>query len=345
MRILSVLVLCTVCLTTSCSDERAGALGRAESNATDASVVMLEPDRIESGDNRASAEVRVILHQLDDAVNGLTFPDETSLLAAATNREVVLIDAISGKESTRFVPCRSCSSVRITRSDDGRELLIPGNARNTGAAYEAATGRKIRDLTGPDYRAAYSPDRTLLLSVVDRQAVIEDSVSKRLDWESGLTKIGAVAYAPDGSRFVISGDGDGERRSGGKVLIYNAATREIDTRIDYMRGAFNHLAFTPDSKRLVLGSYTKRVIVLDMAKSTVHCRFDSDTKGQGLRILKLSADGRLIATGGGDDQWGYVRLWDVETCTLQAEVNLRERVGSLSFSYKQAATGGGLVER
>ena len=292
--------------------------------------MVVEPDRIESA-GRSVVQVRATLHQFDDAVNGLSFPDESQLLAVALNREVILIDAISAKEVSRFKPCQSCSTVHITRSDDGLEILMPGRARNTGAAYETASGRKLRDLTGPDHRAAYSPDRTLLLSVADRQAVLEDPASGGLVWESGVTKIGAVAYAPDGSRFVISADGDSAPRPGGKVLIYDAITRELDTRIDYARGSFNHVAFSPGSERLILGSYKSRVVVWDFDKSAAHCRFDSDGEGNGLRILKLSPDGRLIATGGGTDRWGYARVWDAETCTLRAEINLQKRVGSLSF--------------
>lgn len=259
MHTIRLIVLGVIGLTASCAEDKAKSLGQENLAArADASVVVIEPDRIEGRTHDSVAQVQVTLHQFDDAVNGLSFPDESELLAVALNHEVILIDAVSAKETSRFEPCQSCSTVHITRSDDGREILMAGRARNTGAAYETASGRKLRDLTGPDYRAAYSPDR-MLLSVANRQAVIEESASERLVWESGITRVGAVGYAPDGSRF------------------------------------------------------------------------DSDSEGNGLRILKLSPDGRLIATGGGTDRWGYARVWDVETCTLRAEVNLRERVGSLSF--------------
>lgn len=329
------LLLCMSVLIISCSEDPATAAGQAESDSVaiaDGSLsVIVEPDRIEGSGDYDLAEVPVVLHQVDDAVNGLTFPAESLVLAVALNRDVLLVDAVSGRQAARFERCQSCSSVHITRSDDDAEFLMPSRARDSGAAYDTATGKMLRKLTGPDYRAAYAPDRTLLLSVMDRQAVIEDPSSDRLVWESGVIRVGAVDYAPDGSRFVISADGDGDSRSGGKVLIYDAATRLPETRIDFSRATFNHLGFTPDSKRMVLGSYKSRVVVWDFQKNAAHCRFDSDKDGHGLRILKLSPNGRLIATGGGTDRWGYVRVWDAETCTLRAEVNLRKRVGSLSF--------------
>jgi WD40 repeat protein len=150
-------------------------------------------------------------------------------------------------------------------------------------------------------------------------------------WHSNVEKIGALAYAPNGEQFVISADGDGSPRKGGKVLIFDAETREVETLIEYARGSFNHLAFSPDSGRLVLGSYKDRVLVWDMATNAPHCRFNSDDSGQGLRAFKLSPSGQLIATGGGTDNWGYVRIWDTQTCRLQAETILEDRVGSLSF--------------
>lgn len=333
MDAIRIVLLCAVGLTASCADDTAEGLGQENSGATatETTTVVDEPDRLESRPDRSVAQASVTLHQFDDAVNGLSFPDESLLLAVALNREVLLIDAVTAKEATRFVPCQSCSTVHITRSGDGLEILMPGRARNSGVAYETATGRKLRDLTGPDHRAAWSPDRTQRLSVLNRQAVIEDTSSAHIAWESGITKVGAVGYAPDGSRFVVSADGVNNQRSGGSVLIYDATTRQPDTRIDYALGAFNHVAFSPDSKRLILGSYKSRVLVWDIERSVAHCRFDSDNAGNGLRTLEVSPDGRLIATGGGTDQWGYARVWDVESCTLRAEINLRERVGSLSF--------------
>lgn len=301
------------------------------SGANDPAIVFVEPASIESPQDRAPEPVNVKRLIVEDAVNGLAFVGESEDLAVALNREVLLLATEKGEERLRFTPCRTCNSVRINRSADGREIVMKGLARDAGAAYDASTGEKLRDLTGPDFRASYAPDEGIALSVMNGEAVLENVVTGEAVWTSGITKIGALGFSPDGSKLAISADGDGAPRAGGKVLLYDAKTRDLNSQIDFAPGSFNHLAFSPDGSRLILGSYKARVIVWDMDRKTVHCRFDSDTTGHGLRTLKVSPDGNLIATGGGTDNWGYARVWDSETCNLRAETTFRERVSGLSF--------------
>lgn len=330
-------------LAASCSGE-----GGADENdqpsvsgSNSAASVFVEPASIESTQDHALEPVAVKRLTVEDAVNGLAFVGKSEDLAVALNREVLVLDAISGEERLRFTPCRTCNSVRINRSEDGREIIMRGLARDTGAAYDAGSGEKLRELTGPDFRASYAPEEDIALSVMDGEAVLEDAVTGEVVWKSGIEKIGALGFAPDGSQFVISADGDGSPRAGGKVLIYDAQTRDLTTQIDFAPGSFNHLALSPDGRRLILGSYKARVVVWDMDRQNVHCRFESDTDGQGLRAMKVSPDGRLIATGGGNDNWGYARVWDSDTCNLRAETNFRDRVSGLSFQRTQPVLAAG----
>ena len=311
------------------------------SGANDRASVFVEPASIDNTGGQAIEPAIVKSLIVEGAVNGLAFVGESEGLAVALNREVLLLDATSGEERLRFTPCRTCNSVRINRSEDGREILMRGLARDTGAAYDAHSGEKLRDLTGPDYRASYAPEGDIALSVMDAEAGLEDAVTGEAVWTSGIGKIGALGFSPDGSQFVISADGDGSPRAGGKVLFYDAKTRDLNTQIEFAPGSFNHLAFSPDGKHLILGSYKARVIVWDMDQQTVHCRFDSDTTGQGLRALKVSPDGRLIATGGGSDNWGYARVWDSGSCNLRAETTFRDRVSGLSFHRTQPLLAAG----
>ena len=302
-------------------------------------TVFVEPDRIDILQSDDLNATNLTKYRVNGAVNGLTYLTDPSAIAVALSREVVVLDTVSGMERFRFHRCHSCNSVRISRSADGREILMPGNSRDTGAAYDAETGDWLRDLTGPDYRLAYAPDNSVFLSVFDGEAVIETPTSGEIVWKSGIRRVGAVSYAPDGSHFAISADDDPKR--GGKVLIYDASTRKVSARINYGRASFNHLAFAPDSNRLVMGSYKDRILVWDIEKRAVHCRMDSDRNGRGLRTLALSSNGRLIATGGGTDTWGYARIWDAETCALRTEVNFEKRVGSLSFHHAEPLLAAG----
>lgn len=310
-----------------------GLASGAEEHADDAAIgnVYTEPDQIERIAERRAAALPVETLQFEDAINGLTFPNESVELAIALNREVLLIDTLTGEEQWRIKPCRTCSTVHITRSESDHEILMPSRSRKGGAAYDVDTGEQVRDLTGADFRTVLSPDQASQLSVAELQAVLIDPNSQSLIWESGVRKIGALGFAPNGASFVISADGDGEPRAGGKVMIYDPLSREIISRINYARGSFNHLAYAPDNSRLILASYKDRVLVWDLENQTPHCRFNSDDQGLGLRAFQLSPDGRLIATGGGSDRFGYARVWDADTCELRAEMTFKERVSALSF--------------
>lgn len=319
-------------------DQAADRVDRQTSGSR-APTVFVEPDRIDGVHSEDLQAVELTKFRINGAVNGLTYLNDPTAIAVALSREAHILDTFAGEERVRFDLCQSCNSVRISRSADGREILIPGNSRDTGAAYDSETGDWLRDLTGPDYRLAYAPDNSVLLSVFDGEAVIETPTSGEIVWKSGIRRVGAVSYAPDGSHFAISADDDPKR--GGKVLIYDAGTRKVSARINYGRASFNHLAFAPDSNRLVMGSYKDRILVWDIEKRAVHCRMDSDRNGRGLRTLALSSNGRLIATGGGTDTWGYARIWDAETCALRTEVNFQKRVSCLSFHHAQPLLAAG----
>ena len=317
----------------------------AEPDATFASentiLTFQEPEQLEPHDKTNVVSLPDERIQLDDAVNGVAFLDGETGLAAALNREVLLLDVETGTERWRTSPCPSCSTVHLTRSEDGTEIVMPSRGRDGGAVYDPQSGNKVRDLSGPDYRVAQSPDASETLSVLSLEAILEVPQEDPPVWHSNVKRIGAVGYSPKGDSFVISADGDGSPRKGGKVLVYDSETREPDTRIDYAQGSFNHLAYSPDGDRLILASYKDRVLVWDMKARAPHCRFNSDDQGRGLRAFKLSPDGALIATGGGTDNWGYVRLWDTQTCQLQAETTFSKRVGSLSFHPNQPKLAAG----
>lgn len=313
------------------------AVGFSESDI----VVFHEPDQIERQSMSTTASLPIRRFEFDDSVNGVAFLGAEFGLAVALNRELLLLDAETGDEQWRTAPCRSCSTVHLTRSAEGEKIIMPSRGRDGGAVYDPRSGYKIRDLSGPDYRIAKSPDGSELLSVISLEAVLEVPNEDLPVWHSNVERVGALGYCPSGDNFVISADGDGSPRKGGKVLIYDSEFREIETRIDYARGSFNHLAFSPRGDRLVLASYKDRVLVWDMEANAPHCRFNSDDQGRGLRAFELSPDGALIATGGGTDNWGYVRIWDAETCQLQAEATFSDRVGSLSFHPDQPVLAAG----
>lgn len=303
--------------------------------------VYSEPRTVETPPGSRLEKLRFRLDHVDDAANGVAFIDSSVTLAVATNQDVIMLNASDGSQIRRFEACTSCSVVHIEAASNGQEILLPGRARNSGAAYDPATGTKTRDLEGPDYRAAYSPDGAVVLAVQDGEAVLETADTAAVVWQSGKRDVAKVAYAPDGGFFVIAAAMPSEQGKGGSVYVYTATDRTIDTQIKYERATFNHVAITADSSRLVLGSYIGRVLVWDLTDAKVACRFDSAERRVGLRALKVSPDGRWIATGGGTDQSGYVRIWSSDDCALRAQFELPNRASGLSFHPNLAVLAAG----
>ncbi|MEM9422440.1 MAG: hypothetical protein AAF986_08045 [Pseudomonadota bacterium] len=292
-------------------------------------VLYVEPKEAPSTSVSQVSSPRPTRFRVDDAVNSLAFADAAGALITTMNRQTLILDLETGEERKRVNHCAHCDTVFVRSVDGGRHFVMPGNAKKPGIKYDATSGEPIGEVLSFGRRSAVSPDGARRLVVRDREAVLEDAQTQEILWRSGLSRVMALAIAPDGGHFVISTDRQDKTLKGGELRIFNAATYEVEAEILFERGSFNHLAFSPDSTRLVMGSYKDRVVVWDVEQHTVHCRFNSHERG--MRALRMSPDGAFVATGGGDDWAGYGRVWSTETCNMLGEVTFSERVAGLDF--------------
>jgi WD40 repeat protein len=178
-------------------------------------------------------------------------------------------------------------------------------------------------------------------------------------WDAGTVRqtiaahdelVGALAFAPDGSKlitaasdrmirfFKITTDGKvaaspskewrASARVGamavspngrwlvtgneeGDVTIWNAETGGRTGRLSGHRGAIRKLAFSANGRRLASASFDRTARVWDVsARGDFREKFTSPATDEQLVSVALNADGRLAATAGLD---GIIRIWNVET--------------------------------
>jgi WD40 repeat protein len=215
-----------------------------------------------------------------------------------------------------------------------------------------------------------------------------DKVVRVWDWRTGKTVrtirgqvapgpegyIYTMALSPDGRWLAVGGfmaPGHGVRDEDvGDIRLYDFATGELEALLKGHANAIFGLAFSPDSKRLISGSFDKAAIIWDVAAHkllhrlqghtdyiygvgftpdgarAVTASFDKtlrlwnvtdgslvkDMPGHGdkVRALAVSPKDGTIASG---DFGGEIRLWDGKTgAFLRTLARQRGTVGSLRFS-------------
>ena len=90
------------------------------------------------------------------------------------------------------------------------------------------------------------------------------------------------------------------------------------------------VAFTPDGKWAITGSYDGFVRVWDMKSGEVRRTFESENETNTIRAMTVSADGTLVATGGADS---VIRLWDFHSgIEMRTFTGHRDAISGLALS-------------
>ncbi|QTA78066.1 WD40-repeat-containing [Desulfonema limicola] len=228
------------------------------------------------------------------------------------NHKIRLIDFHTGKV-IRLLKGHENVILALSFSPDSRRL-ISGSADTTARIWDVSTGTALHTLSGHTeriYAAAFSPDGRLAVTGSDDDTLIlwnagkEPATFQKLSTLTGHTdKVKSAAFTPDG-RYLLSGSWDKTIRLwDGKTGEFIKVMARQDTTVD-------SLTVTPDGKRVLTGSGD--------GLAATSCNIFSIPDGKNLTSFTqhknivlataVSPDGRLAATGGGNDQEIY--LWDI----------------------------------
>jgi len=189
-------------------------------------------------------------------------------------------------------------------SADGK-LLLSGSTDNTARIWDVATGKTLRILAGHSAQVkgiAFSPDgKRAATASYDKTVRIWNIATGQT--EATLTthdrEVQCLAWSPDGLTLV-SGSKD-------KSICIWDAKGKLRTRYKDLGGEVLSLTFAPDSKHVLLtrfGAKDDTAGLLDISSGKEDAQFKRHLNT--IFSGAVSADGKLAATGGGDDDEIYI---------------------------------------
>ncbi|RIV23515.1 hypothetical protein DYU11_11015 [Fibrisoma montanum] len=215
--------------------------------------------------------------------------------------------ALRSVESARISPD---GRVAVSVSKFGPRVMVWRVADGT-LLWEKEQNAEIECIAfAPDGKRFVTGDEDFLVKIWDTQT---GKVLKQIAVDSGLD---GITWSHDG-RLIAAGSEKGD------VLFWNAATFALQGQIN-VGSTVNSLDFTRDDKRLAVAGnvqtpdpQTKKVQyggfvrLIDVLKKQVIRSYEGATGS--VKSVRVSADGKLIASGGFDN---VARVHDLETGKL-----------------------------
>jgi len=236
-----------------------------------------------------------------------------SKVLTGTYGSAVLWDAVTARQLVKFQG-HTDEVKAVAFSKDGRKVLT-GSRDKTAILWDAATGKKIRSfqLLSEDVRCvAISPDGQLVLVGISVQSqklghwdemilIWEVASGKKVQTLKQGSSVDSIAFSPDGRRALIV--------SGEEVVLWDLATWKREKTFP-IEGSIilTKTSFTPDGKRVIIGTDWDPAIVWDVETSKKLSSIGGHTDA--VFGVAFSPNGRMILTGSGD---GTAILWDVTT--------------------------------
>jgi WD40 repeat protein len=248
-------------------------------------------------------------------VRGLAFRrDGKRLFSAGMDRAVIAWDVATGKELRRFEGHRH-GVHGLSLSPDGKRLAT-GSDDGTLRVWDVESGRERRliNVLSSGVRAvAFTADGTGLVTGDAAGGVrlwdARTGAEERTYVEPPSTRSGhfvqAMAFSPDGKTLAVG-------RSDRSIRLHDAATGKQLRMLGRQVDAVWAVAFAPDGRFVAsAGRRDGGIHLWDATTGQEVFRFGAAHQG-GVSRLSWSADGKLLASGGGSFD-PSLHLWDAAT--------------------------------
>ena len=297
----------------------------------------------------------------------LAFSPQGKLLAWGTQGDIHFYDVGTGVETGSIRKAHGYMIGRLEFGPDGKTLFSAGaNAYTIRPGYGGVNAQlRMWDVAQKKLLRDYIPDKavlgwcTLALSKDGRKLVCMEetdlviwdvptgAVSRKIP---GYWLPAGLAETPKAAPYFIDMRGRGVAISPDATTIacapeplHNAVLWDAVTGRQKLVSPGAHaapcegLACSPDGSKIVTGSEDGTVRLWDAATSKQLRAFAAvDSFPCVTRSIAFTRDGKVMATGGhlrrGDDDVGFVRLWDAQSGALRRDVEAGQGAAKLAFS-------------